>query len=76
MKGLRGWGRRRGYVRSAVQPASSDPSRGLMNIDTSNGHPAMNYPEHIRTYKGFVRATVILTGLTALLLLGMLVTLV
>lgn len=47
-----------------------------MNIDTSNGHPAMDYPEHMRTYKGFVRAAVILTALVALLLVGMLIFLV
>ncbi len=47
-----------------------------MSIDTSNGHPAMDYPEHVRTYKGFLRATVILTVLVALLLVFMLVTLV
>jgi len=47
-----------------------------MTIDTSNGHPAMDYPEHIRTYKGFLRATVILSTLVVLLLIFMLVTLV
>lgn len=47
-----------------------------MNIDTSNGHPAMDYPEHIRTYKGFLRVTAVLTVLSALVLLLMLVTLV
>lgn len=47
-----------------------------MNIDTSNGHPAMNYPEHIRTYKGFLRGAVVLTVLVGLLLIGMLITLV
>lgn len=47
-----------------------------MTIDTTNGHPAMNYPEHIRTYKGFLRGAVVLTVLIGLLLVGMLVTLV
>ena len=47
-----------------------------MTIDTTNGHPAMNYPEHIRTYKGFLRGAVVLTILIGLLLVGMLVTLV
>lgn len=47
-----------------------------MTIDTSNGHPAMDYPEHIRTYKGFLRATVVMTVLAVLVLLFMLVTLV
>lgn len=45
-------------------------------IDTSNGHKAMDYPEHMRTYSGFIRGTVILTVLVALILIGMLVTLV
>ncbi len=30
-----------------------------MSVDTSGGHPEMDYAEHNRTYKGFVRATVI-----------------
>ena len=47
-----------------------------MTIDTSNGHPAMDYPEHIRTYKGFLRGAIVLTVLVALLLIGMLITLV
>ncbi len=47
-----------------------------MTIDTTNGHPAMNYPEHIRTYKGFLRGAIVLTVLIGLLLVGMLVTLV
>ena len=29
-----------------------------MSIDTSNGHPAMDYAEHTRTYQGFVRISV------------------
>ena len=45
-------------------------------IDTTNGHPAMDYKEHIRTYKGFLYGAVILTVLVSLLLLFMLVTLV
>jgi len=47
-----------------------------MSVDTRGGHPAMDYPEHIRTYHGFVRGAIILTVLVALLLLGMLITLV
>ncbi len=47
-----------------------------MNIDTSNGHPAMDYKEHMRTYKGFLRGAVVMTVLLSLLLLVMLVTLV
>jgi Bacterial aa3 type cytochrome c oxidase subunit IV len=47
-----------------------------MSLDTSGGHPAMDYPEHNRTYAGFLRGTVVLCVLVALLLLGMLVFLV
>jgi hypothetical protein len=47
-----------------------------MSIDTSGGHPAMDYHEHNRTYEGFVRSTIILCVLVALILLGMLIFLV
>jgi hypothetical protein len=47
-----------------------------MAVETEGGHKAMDYPEHIRTYNGFVRGTVILTVFVALLLLFMLVWLV
>ncbi len=47
-----------------------------MSVDTRGGHPAMDYPEHMRTYSGFVRGAIILTTLVALLMLGMLITLV
>lgn len=40
----------------------------LMEIDTSNGHAEMDYAEHQRTYKGFIKATIICTaGIIALL---------
>ena len=43
-----------------------------MAVDPSGGHPAMDYPEHLRTYSGFLKATVILvvfcTGLLLFLL--------
>jgi hypothetical protein len=47
-----------------------------MSIDTSNGHKAMDYPEHVRTYNGFLRGTIILCVLVAALLLWMLIFLV
>lgn len=47
-----------------------------MSVDTSGGHPAMDYREHVRTYKGFVAGTVILIVLVALILFGMLIFLV
>ena len=47
-----------------------------MSIDTSKGHPAMDYKEHINTFNGFWKATQILVVLVALVLVFMLVTLV
>jgi hypothetical protein len=39
-----------------------------MTIDTSGGHEAMDYREHVRTYNGFIRGTVILTSLVVFIL--------
>jgi hypothetical protein len=39
----------------------------IMSVDTSGGHPAMDYAEHERTYRGFVRGAV--TGVILLVLL-------
>ena len=47
-----------------------------MSIDTSDGHKAMDYREHIRTYDGFLKGSITLIVLVVLLLLGMLVFLV
>ncbi len=46
-----------------------------MAIDTSKGHSAMDYKEHMRTYQGFLRGSVALIVLVALILIGMLVAL-
>jgi hypothetical protein len=43
-----------------------------MAVETTGGHPAMDYPEHVRTYKGFLRATMILIALVAVILLFLL----
>ena len=43
-----------------------------MAIDPAGGHPAMDYPEHIRTYGGFLRATITMIGLIVLILLFLL----
>ncbi|RTL60551.1 MAG: aa3-type cytochrome c oxidase subunit IV [Hyphomicrobiales bacterium] len=43
-----------------------------MSIDTSNGHPAMDYPEHVRTYNGFIKASIFLIVFIALVLLYLL----
>jgi hypothetical protein len=42
-----------------------------MTIDTSGGHHAMDYREHERTYRGFVRGTMILTVIVLIILAGM-----
>lgn len=43
-----------------------------MAIDPTSGHSAMDYPEHLRTYSGFLRATVILVVFVAAVLLFLL----
>jgi hypothetical protein len=43
-----------------------------MAIDPSGGHPAMDYAEHMRTYSGFIRATMVMIVLIAVSLLFML----
>ncbi len=44
-----------------------------MSVDTSGGHPSMDYAEHERTYRGFIR--LIVTGIIvvalALILMAM-----
>jgi hypothetical protein len=47
-----------------------------MTIDTSDGHKAMDYREHVRTYNGFIRGTVILTVVVVAILIFMAATLV
>ena len=43
-----------------------------MAVDPSGGHHAMDYPEHLRTYSGFLKATVSLVVFCVLLLLFLL----
>ena len=43
-----------------------------MAIDPAGGHPAMDYPEHLRTYSGFVRGTIVMIVLIAAVLLFLL----
>ena len=43
-----------------------------MAVDTTGGHPAMDYEEHTRTYSGFLRATMILVALSVAILLFLL----
>lgn len=47
-----------------------------MSIDTSKGHPAMDYRAHNDTYAGFIRGTQILGGLLVILLILMTIFLV
>lgn len=42
-----------------------------MNIDMSKAHPAMDYDQHIETYKAFLRYSKIGIVLIILLLAGM-----
>jgi hypothetical protein len=42
-----------------------------MAIDTSKGHPAMDYREHERTYSGFLRFLLTSIVLLVILLAGM-----
>lgn len=39
-----------------------------MTVDPSGGHPAMDYPEHMRTYAGFIRGSVVLVVLVTAIL--------
>jgi hypothetical protein len=43
-----------------------------MGIDTSGGHAAMDYPEHLRTYSRFIRWTIALIVFVAIILLYLL----
>lgn len=42
-----------------------------MGIDTTSGHPAMDYAEHNRTYGSFLRLTKLIIVFLVLLLAGM-----
>lgn len=42
-----------------------------MGIDTSGGHQAMDYPQHVSTYKLFLRLSVWLVVFCVILLAGM-----
>lgn len=42
-----------------------------MSVDTSGGHPAMDYREHERTYAGFLTGTKWLVILVVAILIGM-----
>jgi len=42
-----------------------------MTLNTTGGHPAMDYAEHQRTYAGFLKATQLGIAFLVLLLAGM-----
>lgn len=42
-----------------------------MSVDTSGGHPDMDYNEHNRTFAGFMLATKIGIGAVIAILVGM-----
>lgn len=47
-----------------------------MSIDTTGGHPEMDYREHVRTYNGFIKGAIVMTALVLLILAGMAIFLV
>jgi hypothetical protein len=47
-----------------------------VSVDTTGGHPAMDYQEHERTYSGFLKLVQISVGLIALILISMAIFLV
>jgi hypothetical protein len=57
-------------TKAADEPA--DQRGSSMAIDPTGGHPAMDYPEHIRTYSGFLKATVFTIVFVILVLLFLL----
>lgn len=42
-----------------------------MSVDITDGHPAMDYAEHQKTYAGFVRLLKFAVVIAALVLAGM-----
>jgi hypothetical protein len=44
-----------------------------MSVDSSKGHPAMDYAQHRATYAAFIRGTQISVVLLVILLVGMFV---
>jgi hypothetical protein len=40
-----------------------------MSVNTSGGHPEMDYKEHVRTYAGFLRGLQLVAGVVLLSLI-------
>lgn len=57
-------------------PTTHLEGENFMSVDTSDGHEAMDYKEHMRTYEGFLKGSVTLVVLVAVILFGMLIFLV
>jgi hypothetical protein len=55
-----------------AREALNDREGIAMAIDPSGGHPAMDYPEHLRTYSGFLKATIVMIVFVVLVLLVLL----
>lgn len=61
--------RRIGYDHSFK--AINQSGGGRMNLESMKGHPDMDYPQHQRTYNGFIRLIQISVVFLVLLLAGM-----
>lgn len=55
-----------------ARETSIKPQDDPMAIDPAGGHPAMDYPEHLRTYSGFIKGTMVMIVFVVLLLLFLL----
>jgi aa3 type cytochrome c oxidase subunit IV len=56
------------WFTKAARRASATEERP-MAIDPAGGHPAMDYPEHLRTYSGFIKGTIVMIVFVVLVLL-------
>jgi hypothetical protein len=63
------------YFNLSKARLTRQPDEAIMSVDTSKGHEAMDYPEHERTYAGFIKATTWGTAAIIVLLIVMAVTL-
>jgi hypothetical protein len=57
--------------KALLRAKNSEGGTTAMSVDTSNGHPAMDYDQHLGTYNAFLRYSKIGIVLIALLLAGM-----
>jgi hypothetical protein len=66
----------RAWGRNGLDILRETEGKQAMSVDTSGGHPEMDYAEHNRTYRGFIRGTIITTVLVAATLVMMVIFLV